>query len=150
MTPSPVVPTGRTAAIVLAAGLGTRMHSRLPKVLHNLCGRPMLAYALDAWADIGLDESVAPPIVVYSPATAAMRDVGLPGGPRFALQDVPRGTADAVRAGLAALPGNATEVLVLSGDVPLVRIERRETQRSGGGRKTPIEVYSPLFLSSRA
>ena len=34
----------------MAAGLGTRMHSTLPKVLHPLCGRPMLAYMLDAWA----------------------------------------------------------------------------------------------------
>ncbi|MEA2578043.1 MAG: bifunctional UDP-N-acetylglucosamine pyrophosphorylase / glucosamine-phosphate N-acetyltransferase, partial [Chloroflexota bacterium] len=40
---------GRTTAVVLAAGLGTRMKSALPKVLHPLCGRPMLAYVLDAW-----------------------------------------------------------------------------------------------------
>ena len=39
-----------TAAVVLAAGLGTRMKSATPKVLHPLCGRPMLAYVLDAWA----------------------------------------------------------------------------------------------------
>ena len=39
------------AAVVLAAGLGTRMKSRVPKVLHPLCGRPMLAYVLDAWAE---------------------------------------------------------------------------------------------------
>ena len=44
-------PTGRTTAVVLAAGLGTRMKSALPKVLHPLCGRPMLAYVLDAWAE---------------------------------------------------------------------------------------------------
>ena len=45
--------TGRTTAVVLAAGLGTRMKSATPKVLHQLCGRPMLAYVLDAWAEIG-------------------------------------------------------------------------------------------------
>ena len=50
MTPSSTEPAaGRTAAVVLAAGLGTRMRSRTPKILHPLCGRPMLAYVLDAW-----------------------------------------------------------------------------------------------------
>ncbi len=120
MTPPRSVSTGRTAAIVLAAGLGTRMHSRLPKVLHLLCGRPMLAYVLDAWAEADDDRPTPPPIVVYSPATAGLRDVGLPGEPVYALQEVPNGTADAVRAGLAAVPEGAAEVLVLSGDVPLV------------------------------
>ena len=43
--------TGRTTAVVLAAGLGTRMRSAVPKVLHPLCGRPMLAYVLDAWSE---------------------------------------------------------------------------------------------------
>jgi len=120
MTPPQPVSTGRTAAIVLAAGLGTRMHSRIPKVLHPLCGRPMLAYVLDAWAGSGTEHAVAAPIVVYSPATASLLEAGLPGDPTFALQADPRGTADAVRAGLVALPDGVTEVLVLSGDVPLV------------------------------
>ena len=49
VTPSsPTAPSRRTVAIVLAAGLGTRMKSRVPKVLHALCGRPMLEYVLDA------------------------------------------------------------------------------------------------------
>jgi bifunctional UDP-N-acetylglucosamine pyrophosphorylase/glucosamine-1-phosphate N-acetyltransferase len=122
MTPSRSVSTGRTAAIVLAAGLGTRMRSRLPKVLHPLCGRPMLAYVLDAWLEIDDegDESLAAPIVVYSPATAGLLDADLPGAPAYAQQEIPMGTADAVRAGLEALPDDVAEILVLSGDVPLV------------------------------
>ena len=124
MTPSRTEPSNRTAAVVLAAGLGTRMRSRTPKILHPLCGRPMLAYVLDAWdrAAVDLDGSVAPgagPVVVYSPATEAVRDVVGERG-RLALQDVPRGTGDAVRAALAELPEEIDEVLVLSGDVPLV------------------------------
>jgi len=126
MTPSRSVSTGRTAAIVLAAGLGTRMRSRLPKVLHPLCGRPMLAYVLDAWLEIEGqgDESLAAPIVVYSPATAGLLDADLPGGPSYAQQEIPMGTADAVRAGLELLPDDVKEVLVLSGDVPLVTGEQ--------------------------
>ncbi len=96
------------------------MHSRFPKVLHPLCGRPMVAFVLDAWASMDAAESLNRPIVVYSPATAAVLDAGLPGDPVFALQDEPRGTADALRAALGAVPTEATEVLVLSGDVPLV------------------------------
>ena len=70
---------GRTAAVVLAAGLGTRMRSRRPKVLHPLCGRPMLAYVLDAWDEarttLDGDAAGAAPVVVYSPATEAVREV---------------------------------------------------------------------------
>jgi bifunctional UDP-N-acetylglucosamine pyrophosphorylase/glucosamine-1-phosphate N-acetyltransferase len=113
--------SGRTSAVVLAAGLGTRMKSALPKVLHPLCGRPMLAYVLDAWDEAAATNGTTAgrPIIVYSPAVAAICE---PFADRadLALQDEPRGTGDAVRAGLAAVPDDATEVLVLSGDVPLV------------------------------
>ena len=128
-------PSGRTAAVVLAAGLGTRMRSRTPKIIHPLCGRPMLAYVLDAWDEAlgslngsgapagadasGTEASVAAPVVVYSPATEAIRDIVGDRG-RLALQEVPRGTGDAVRAALALVPEDVEEILVLSGDVPLV------------------------------
>ena len=113
--PSPGSPAA-AVAVVLAAGLGTRMRSRLPKVLHPLCGRPMLAYVVDsATAATG-----AQPVVVYSPATAALRDA-IGESATYALQAEPRGTGDAVAAALAALPPGAREVLVVSGDVPLVR-----------------------------
>jgi bifunctional UDP-N-acetylglucosamine pyrophosphorylase/glucosamine-1-phosphate N-acetyltransferase len=106
-------------AIVMAAGLGTRMRSATPKVLHRLCGRPMLAYVLDAWASTADVPAAIPPVVVYSPAVAAIAEA-FAGHAIFALQDEPRGTGDAVRAALAVVPNDATEILVLSGDVPLV------------------------------
>ena len=112
----------------MAAGLGTRMKSGTPKVLHTLCGRPMLAYVLDAW-DEALTETASGtngdpagatrPVVVYSPPTAAITDA-FDGRAAFALQDEPRGTGDAVRAALAAVPDDVREIVVLSGDVPLV------------------------------
>jgi bifunctional UDP-N-acetylglucosamine pyrophosphorylase / glucosamine-1-phosphate N-acetyltransferase len=84
----------------------------------------MLAYVLDAWDEAlgsldGTGARPAAPIVVYSPATEAIRDVVGERG-RLALQDEPRGTGDAVRAALGELPQDVEEVLVLSGDVPLV------------------------------
>ncbi len=116
--PDPTSATG-TVAVVLAAGLGTRMRSATPKVLHHLCGRPMLAYLLDAWAATADGAAGPPPIVVYSPPVEAIR-AAFAGRATFALQDEPRGSGDAVRAAMAAVPPDATEILVLNGDVPLV------------------------------
>ena len=101
--------------VVLAAGLGTRMKSSKPKVLHELCGRPMLSYVLDAAEEVGHRR----PLVVYSPQTAAITEV-FADRADFALQETPLGTADAVKAALAVAPADAAELLVLSGDVPLV------------------------------
>ena len=102
VTPSsPGTPARRTVAVVLAAGLGTRMKSATPKVLHRICGRPMIDYVLDA----AVAATGTRPLVVYSPATEAVRDA-VAGRADGALQDVPRGTGDALRAALEALdPG---------------------------------------------
>jgi bifunctional UDP-N-acetylglucosamine pyrophosphorylase/glucosamine-1-phosphate N-acetyltransferase len=100
--------------VVLAAGLGTRMKSRTPKVMHELCGRPMLSYVLDAARQVGGRR----PLVVYSPATAEIA-TRFADQADFAIQEQALGTADAVRSALA-VGSRAGEVLVLSGDVPLV------------------------------
>ena len=105
----------RSAAVILAAGLGTRMKSRLPKVLHPICGRPMLAYVIDA----ARTATGAKPLVVYSPQTDALRDA-FADQADFALQKKPMGTGDALAAAVAALPKDVAEIVVLSGDVPLI------------------------------
>ena len=79
----------------------------------------MLAYMLDAWASTADGAEAGPPIVVYSPPVEAVRAV-FADRATFALQEEPRGSGDAVRAALTAVPEDATEILVLSGDVPLV------------------------------
>ncbi len=117
-TPHAAVPAS-AVAVVLAAGLGTRMRSRLPKVLHPLLGRPMLAYVLDA---ARAATGGRRPIVVYSPATAAVREA-VAGEADVALQDAPIGTGDALRAGLAAVAADTAEILVLIGDVPRIHPE---------------------------
>jgi bifunctional UDP-N-acetylglucosamine pyrophosphorylase/glucosamine-1-phosphate N-acetyltransferase len=105
----------RPLPVVLAAGLGTRMRSRLPKLLHPLLGRPMLGYVIDA----ALEATGRRPLIVYSPATSAVQatfgEVA-----DFALQAEPRGTGDALRAALAEVPSDVDELLVLNGDVPLI------------------------------
>lgn len=102
-------------AVVMAAGLGTRMRSRTPKVLHPLCGRPMLAYVLDA----AVAATGTRPLVVISPPVAAIAEV-FEGAADFALQAEPRGTADAVATALEHLDEDVRDIVVLSGDVPLV------------------------------
>lgn len=118
-------------AIVLAAGQSTRMRSRVSKVLHLCAGRPLLAWALDACAAVG-----AVPVVVLGADGITARPLVPPGG-TIATQEPPRGTGDAVRVALEALPaGAASEAYVIYGDTPLLRgetLERLATLRRERG-----------------
>jgi len=102
------------AVIVLAAGLGTRMRSELPKVLHPICGRPLLAYVLDAAATLEPAR-----IVVVTGAEHDEVEALLPSGAERAVQAERLGSGDAVRAGMAPLSDFEGDVMVLNGDVPL-------------------------------
>ena len=103
-------------AIVLAAGQGTRMKSSRPKVLHEILGRPMVAYLLDTLKALGLQDIVL--VVGYQAekVQAVLKDYGV----RFVLQDPQLGTGHAVQVAVPALPEDARTVLVLCGDVPLI------------------------------
>lgn len=103
-------------AVVLAAGKGTRMESELPKVLHPAAGRPLLSWVLDAAREAGCRRIV---VVVGHGADQVRRAVAAP-DVTFALQAQQRGTGHALARAEDAVPDGAT-VLVLSGDVPLVR-----------------------------
>ncbi len=112
-----------TTAIVLAAGHGTRMKSALPKVMHTVCGLPIVHFCVQAALDAGCGEVV---IVVghgrgVVEAYLARAFVGAP--VRTAIQDPPRGTGDAARVGLDGIRGLASKVLVMNGDVPLIRAD---------------------------
>src|SRR5262245_60507178 len=98
-------------AVVMAAGLGTRMRSDVPKHLHPILGRRMVDWVLASSTGLGVD----PIVVVAGPATAGAFD-----GMEVAVQEEPRGTGDAVRCARKALEGRADDVLVLSGDTPLL------------------------------
>jgi bifunctional UDP-N-acetylglucosamine pyrophosphorylase/glucosamine-1-phosphate N-acetyltransferase len=110
-------PRGLTA-IVLAAGKGTRMKSQLPKVLHPLCGQPLLEYPVTAAFEAGADQVV---VVTSGQPEITTALVARYGSERLqvAVQDPPRGTGDAVRAGLELVRHART--LILYGDTPLVR-----------------------------
>jgi bifunctional UDP-N-acetylglucosamine pyrophosphorylase/glucosamine-1-phosphate N-acetyltransferase len=95
----------------MAAGLGTRMRSDVPKHLHQILGRRMVDWVLASSKALGVELIV----VVVSPTTAADFD-----GLTVAVQEEPLGTGDAVRRARAALEGRVDDVLVLSGDTPLL------------------------------
>jgi len=99
------------AAVVMAAGLGTRMRSSTPKHLHPLLGRRIVDWVISAAREAGAQ----PVVVVASPAT---RD-GFE-GLDVAVQEEPLGTGDAIRAARSQLESTSGDVLVLSGDTPLL------------------------------
>jgi bifunctional UDP-N-acetylglucosamine pyrophosphorylase/glucosamine-1-phosphate N-acetyltransferase len=98
--------------VILAAGQGTRMRSRLPKVLHDLCGRPMIAWPVAAALEAG-----ARKIVVVDGAERPL-DGHLPDGVELVVQPEPNGTGGAVLA--AADHFGDGPVVILNGDAPLV------------------------------
>jgi bifunctional UDP-N-acetylglucosamine pyrophosphorylase/glucosamine-1-phosphate N-acetyltransferase len=102
------------AAVVMAAGIGTRMKSATPKHLHPLLGRRMVDWVVAAARGAGVERIV----VVAAPQTADLfEDV------EVAVQEEPLGTGDAVRCARGALDGFGGDVLVLNGDVPALRPE---------------------------
>jgi len=106
------------AAIILAAGQGTRMKSPLPKVLHPVGGRAMLDHAIDAAEALGCERIV----VVVGAHSPEVRDhvVRRLGEDAIAVQDPPLGTGHAVRAAEAVLGDFVGQVVITYGDVPLL------------------------------
>lgn len=106
------------AAIILAAGQGTRMKSPLPKVLHPVGGRAMLDHAIDAAEALGCERVV----VVVGAHSPEVRDhvVRRLGEDAVAVQDPPLGTGHAVRAAEAVLGDFVGQVVITYGDVPLL------------------------------
>jgi len=107
------------ACIVLAAGMGTRMRSRLPKVLHRAGGRTLVGHVVCAARDLGASRIAA---VVGDGASAIEAEIKshVPGA-QIAIQSPARGTGDAVAKALPALDGFEGTVLVLFGADPLMR-----------------------------
>jgi len=111
--------TSSLAAVVMAAGLGTRMRSERPKHLHPLLGRRLLDWSIAPVLPLQPD----PLVVVCSPATRAELDGTLPAGATLAVQKEAKGTGDAVASAHAALEGFDGDVFVLDGAAPLLTTE---------------------------
>jgi len=118
-------------AIVLAAGQGKRMKSDLPKVLHRAAGASLVGHVLNSVAGTGITEVI---IVIGQGADLVRQALGE--GYKYALQEQPRGTGDAVMKALPLLSPEYREVLVLCGDTPLLTtaslVGLIETRREAG------------------
>jgi bifunctional UDP-N-acetylglucosamine pyrophosphorylase/glucosamine-1-phosphate N-acetyltransferase len=102
-------------AVILAAGKGTRMKSKLPKALHPICGKPMTRYVIDACKDSNVDNV----IVVIGHEAELVRE-GLGNDVRYVTQEEQLGTGDACRQAIEAISDMDGDVLVLPGDTPLI------------------------------
>ncbi len=107
------MPDPPLAALVMAGGLGTRMRSAVPKHFHEILGRRLVDWVIETGREVGAD----PLVVVASPSG---RDEFGPDGLVVAVQEQPLGTGDAVRAAHGVLSGYDGDLLVLSGDTPLL------------------------------
>ena len=129
-------------AVVLAAGKGKRMRSDLPKVLHPVCGQPLILYVLDALHHAGISSSI---VVVGHGADRVREAVGAQA--RYVEQAEPRGTGHAVMMALPHLPDDGNPVLVLYGDTPLLTAETIHAltalHRTSGSAATLLSARVP-------
>ena len=107
---------GQWAGVILAAGAGARMKSRLPKVLHSVCGKEMIRYPVELLRRLGIDRIA----VVVSPANSSLVENLLGDTAEYVVQPKARGTGDALARAQEILAGKADNLLVLGGDSPLV------------------------------
>jgi len=130
------------AAVILAAGQGTRMQSDLPKVLHTLGGRPLIQYSVETAQAV----SDRPPVVVVAPDAEAVRQAAGDGA-QFVEQAEPLGTGHAARQAAALLRAQGGRVLIWYADMPLLRpatlAALAQAQAASGGPLALLTITSP-------
>jgi bifunctional UDP-N-acetylglucosamine pyrophosphorylase/glucosamine-1-phosphate N-acetyltransferase len=131
----------KVTAVLLAAGQGTRMKSELPKVLHPLCGKPMLWHILEALRSVTTEKPV---VIVGHGAQAVMEYLGE--AAECILQEPQLGTGHAAMQAESVLEGRTDYVIVTYADMPLLRGETfqqlLETQRSNPGPFSLLTVIA--------
>jgi len=137
------VTDGKAMAVVLAAGEGKRMKSDLPKVLHRAAGKTLLERVVDAAREAGVDRIV----VVVGNGAERVRAEFADEGWEFVDQPVRLGTGDAVKRARTQIQAHGGEVLVLAGDVPLLKGSTlralRERHRAEGAAVTALTARLP-------
>lgn len=124
-------------SVILAAGMGTRMKSKMPKVLHKVCGKPLSKWVIDASKAAGADTVCA--VVGHKAETVkeVLGDVC-----EFALQAEQKGTGHAVMQAIDVIKNSKGEVVILNGDTPLITAETInnaiEYHKNNGNQATVI------------
>lgn len=106
------------ACVVLAAGMGKRMNSRVPKVLNRLCGKPMLQYVIEALDKLNPDKKIVIAGEHYDDIKNSITGKGI----SYVLQEKPLGTGHALLKAAEFLKGFKGTILVLNGDMPLITV----------------------------
>lgn len=124
-------------SVILAAGMGTRMKSKMPKVLHKVCGKPLSKWVIDASKAAGADKVCA----VVGHKAETVKDV-LGDVCEFALQAEQKGTGHAVMQAIDVIKNSKGEVVILNGDTPLITAETInkaiEYHKNNGNQATVI------------
>ena len=105
------------AGVVMAAGKGKRMRSKVPKVLHKVCGRELVVYPVEALRNAGVSRIV----VVVAPESAEEIKGVLGDSVEYVLQSQPLGTGHALLQATSLLRGQSEHVMALNADLPLIR-----------------------------
>ena len=113
----------QATAVILAAGDGSRLKSKMPKVLHPAAGRPLLCHVLAALEPLDLDRRVVVGSHRWEELQITAEEAGFSDGISYAVQESPQGTGDAVRVGMDALGAVRGVVFVLFGDTPLIETD---------------------------
>lgn len=137
----------KIAIVILAAGLGTRMKSNKAKVLHKVCGKPMVNYVVETASKIAGSNLV---LVVGHQADKVQQTVSDLGSFGYAYQKEQLGTGHAVLCALPLLPDRCQQVLILYGDVPLIKAETLSTLiRVHSDEKRDISILAVEFEDPR-
>ena len=123
------------SALILAAGLGTRMKSKIPKVLHQILGKPLISYVLDIVKQVGIKRCA---IVVGSGAQKVMDTLG--SDYKYIAQPTQLGTGDAVAKARTTFENVPGYLLVLCGDTPLITSKTINAMVDLANKETPAGV----------
>ena len=134
-------------AIILAAGISSRMNTELPKVLHEVCGRPMLGYVLDASREVGIRRIYA---VVGHGAELVRKQFSTASDVVWVHQDEQKGTAHAILCCREKLKDFEGQTLVLCGDGPLIRAQTIKTLIEKHQTEQPAATLATAILDSPA
>jgi bifunctional UDP-N-acetylglucosamine pyrophosphorylase/glucosamine-1-phosphate N-acetyltransferase len=135
-----------TSALVLAGGLGTRMKSSRAKVLHEVLFKPMLSHVLDTIKSLDLDQTY----VIVGHQREKVAELASPYKANCVTQDEQLGTGHAVLCAEEAIGAAAGTVLILSGDVPLVRAESLQALLNAHAQKMPVLTLMTAILDDPA
>ena len=132
------------SGLILAAGKGTRMRSRIPKVLHTILGKPLISFAIETVQKLSVENIN----VVVSPDNHPLIKNKLKGSVGYVVQTQPNGTGDALASYFAQVPKTSDHLIIQNGDMPLISEDSIAQLMST--HESQSNVITVLTLNGRA